>query len=117
MSGWREWDLGCEDGGVGAVENTLHMTGPSAAVDSSSGRSRNSRCSCFAPAPGSDGEPLTSSAGLVTYPHSLADVSERVPRSATYPVSCQDTHPNRAAPHPSVKPRIVYSCPTRIPRG
>jgi hypothetical protein len=30
------------------------MTGPSAAVDSSSGRSRNSRCSCFAPAPGSD---------------------------------------------------------------
>jgi hypothetical protein len=30
------------------------MTGPSAAVDSSSGRSRNSRCSCFAPAPGQD---------------------------------------------------------------
>jgi transcriptional regulator with XRE-family HTH domain len=30
------------------------MTGPSAAVDSSSGRSRNSRCSCFAPAPGND---------------------------------------------------------------
>jgi hypothetical protein len=30
------------------------MTGPSAAVDSSSGRSRNSRRSCFAPAPGSD---------------------------------------------------------------
>jgi hypothetical protein len=29
------------------------MTGPSAAVDSSSGRSRNNRCSCFAPAPGS----------------------------------------------------------------
>jgi hypothetical protein len=28
------------------------MTGPSAAVDSSSGKSRNSRCSCFAPAPG-----------------------------------------------------------------
>ena len=28
------------------------MTGPSAAVDSSSGRARNSRCSCFAPAPG-----------------------------------------------------------------
>jgi hypothetical protein len=30
------------------------MTGPSAAVDSSSGSSRNSRCFCFAPAPGSD---------------------------------------------------------------
>ncbi len=28
------------------------MTGLSAAVDRSSGRSRNSRCSCFAPAPG-----------------------------------------------------------------
>jgi hypothetical protein len=28
------------------------MTGPLTAVDSSSGKSRNSRCSCFAPAPG-----------------------------------------------------------------
>jgi hypothetical protein len=30
------------------------MTSPSAAVDNSSWRSRNSRCSCFAPAPGLD---------------------------------------------------------------
>jgi hypothetical protein len=36
------------------IEKPRHMTGPSAAVDSSSGRFRNSRCSCFAPAPGLD---------------------------------------------------------------
>jgi hypothetical protein len=36
------------------------MTGPSAAVDSSSGRSRNSRGSCFAPAPGNNGHPRAS---------------------------------------------------------
>ena len=35
-------------------KESRHMTGPWAAVDSSSGRSRNGHGSCFAPAPGSD---------------------------------------------------------------
>jgi hypothetical protein len=42
------------------------MTGPSAAVDSSSGRSRNSRCSCFAPAPGSNGHLRASPLAVLT---------------------------------------------------
>jgi hypothetical protein len=42
------------------------MTGPLAAVDSSSGKSRNSRRSCFAPAPGSNGHLRASPLAVVT---------------------------------------------------
>jgi hypothetical protein len=42
------------------------MTGPLATVDSSSGSSRNSRGSCFAPAPGSDGHLRASPLAVLT---------------------------------------------------
>jgi hypothetical protein len=64
------------------------MTGLSAAVGSSSGRSRNSRCSCFAPAPGSD------------------------KHTSTIPNTSSRQYPDRCPPHLNTASRQASTPPT-----
>jgi hypothetical protein len=59
------------------------MAGPAVAVDSSSGRSQNSRGSCFAPAPGSEGHLGASPLAVLTNSFCISSTTvERVSRSA-----------------------------------